>query len=230
MIVTCSACSTQYRVDPQAIGAAGRMVRCSQCGRTWHQAPEGESPRHVGGLGDAPVLEAPALTAAPDLAPTPLTAAAIVPPARKRRVPWAALGWVVLLALVAATGITGVMARDRVISLWPGSAKLYAMVGLPPTSPTYGLALRKLSTKRGSENGVPALIIDGEVVNDSPLARDVPGLKAVLHDRDGKLLQSWDFASPEPHLSPGASVAFHTSIPQPSAAASAVVVTFSEGG
>jgi len=39
MIVTCPACSTRYLVDEQNLGATGRMVRCSQCGHSWYEAP-----------------------------------------------------------------------------------------------------------------------------------------------------------------------------------------------
>lgn len=37
MILTCPACATRYVVDPKAIGASGRTVRCARCHKSWHQ-------------------------------------------------------------------------------------------------------------------------------------------------------------------------------------------------
>ncbi|HEB78997.1 MAG TPA: thioredoxin, partial [Rhodospirillales bacterium] len=31
MIITCPACSTNYSIDPSALGGAGKTVRCSKC-------------------------------------------------------------------------------------------------------------------------------------------------------------------------------------------------------
>ncbi len=39
MIITCSVCSTHYAVDPSALGATGKTVRCANCGNTWNQQP-----------------------------------------------------------------------------------------------------------------------------------------------------------------------------------------------
>ncbi len=103
------------------------------------------------------------------------------------------------------------------------------MVGLPATPAGLGLELRKVMPSRGVENGVAMLIIEGEVANISQVAHEVPKLKVVLRDRDGNELQSWSFPVAEARLPPGASVPFRTSIPQPSAAATGVVVTFESG-
>lgn len=39
MIVTCSACQTQYVLPENAIGPKGRTVKCANCGYSWRQAP-----------------------------------------------------------------------------------------------------------------------------------------------------------------------------------------------
>ena len=44
MIVTCPACTTRYLVDPRALGDAGRVVRCANCSKTWHQTPPEDLP------------------------------------------------------------------------------------------------------------------------------------------------------------------------------------------
>jgi hypothetical protein len=103
-----------------------------------------------------------------------------------------------------------------------------------PKSATYvsaaGFELRKISSSRGIENGVPQLIIAGEVANLSQAVRAVPKLRIILRDHDGKDLQSVDFTVAALRLQPGASAAFRKIIPAPSLAASKAVVTFGEGG
>lgn len=41
MIITCPKCQSQYNLNPAALGAGGRTVRCVSCGHTWLQMPEG---------------------------------------------------------------------------------------------------------------------------------------------------------------------------------------------
>lgn len=40
MILTCPKCQSQYKLDPTALGVAGRDVRCVTCSHTWFQIPE----------------------------------------------------------------------------------------------------------------------------------------------------------------------------------------------
>lgn len=47
MIVTCPLCATRFLIDPRALGAAGRSVRCTQCNHVWMQLPAEDAPRRV---------------------------------------------------------------------------------------------------------------------------------------------------------------------------------------
>jgi hypothetical protein len=90
--------------------------------------------------------------------------------------------------------------------------------------------LHKVATSRDTENGLPTLVISGEVLNVSKAAREVPKLKVILQDSNKKELQSWSFTVTDERLMPGASAPFRTSVTQPSDAATGVVVTFDTGG
>jgi predicted Zn finger-like uncharacterized protein len=220
MIVTCPACTTRYLVDPRALGDAGRVVRCANCSKTWHQTPPEDLPRSLD--------VAPA-----DVVPDFTTGRAQLPALPRRRgVPWATIAWSVPVVILLAAAIAGIAAREQVVALWPPATRLYTMVGLAVEPPGIGLELRreKTTTDFVTENGVRTLVVKGEVVNISQIARDVPTLKLVLRDRDGGELQEMMFNVPEQRLPPGASVTFRTSVPQPNPAATSVLVTIGGGG
>jgi predicted Zn finger-like uncharacterized protein len=218
MIVTCPACTTRYLVDPRALGDAGRVVRCANCSKTWHQTPPEDLPRQ---LDIAPV----------DVLPDFVTGRPQLPalPRRRRLSPATVVSAVLVLVLVSAA-IAGIAAREEVVALWPPATRLYSMIGLAVQPPGIGLELRKTTPVFTTENGVRTLVVEGEVANISQIARDVPTLKVVLRDRDGAELQALHFDVAEQRLLPGASVPFRTSIPQPNPAATSVLVTIGEGG
>jgi predicted Zn finger-like uncharacterized protein len=218
MIVTCPACTTRYLVDPRALGNAGRVVRCANCSKTWHQTPPEDLPRS---LDIAPVDVVPDFTTGPPQLPA-------LP--RRRRVSVATVVSAVLVLVLISAAVAGIAAREQVVALWPPATRLYSMVGLPAQPPGLGLELRKTTPVFTTENGVRTLVVEGEVANISKIARDVPTLKVVLRDRDGAELQALHFDVAEQRLLPGASVPFRTSIPQPNPAAASVLVTIGEGG
>lgn len=44
MFISCPNCSTRYNVTSAQIGAAGKSVKCTNCGNTWHQNPVADPP------------------------------------------------------------------------------------------------------------------------------------------------------------------------------------------
>lgn len=44
MRITCPNCETSYQLADGALGATGRKVRCTRCGKTWHATPAAEPP------------------------------------------------------------------------------------------------------------------------------------------------------------------------------------------
>jgi predicted Zn finger-like uncharacterized protein len=224
MIVTCTSCSKRYLVDARALGVGGRNVRCAHCGHTWFQTPPADAPQ----LFDTTLAAAPESSAAGE---TEWRETRVQLPAVARsRVRGQIVGWSVAAIAVVAL-VWGLIAeRADIVNLWPPAARLYTMIGYGPTAPGTGLELRKVTPSRGIENGVPILAIDGEVVNVSPVARDVPKLKVALRDGNDKELQAWTIAVTDQRLLPGASVPFHTTITQPAEAATGVVVSFAGAG
>jgi predicted Zn finger-like uncharacterized protein len=226
MIVTCSKCEKRYVVDPRALGAPGRRVRCANCQHTWFEAAPEET---LSSIELPPLPDAPPIvrTSAPELG----AARRIQLPAVKR--PGAAMAWVRRGAIAAAVvlAIWGlVAARQHVMSAVPFTGRLYSMVGLGPTMPGQGLELRQVTPSRGVDNGTPTLAINGQVANVSNSPKAVPKLRVALRDGNNKELQSWTVSVTGDILPPGASVPFHTTITQPPDGATGVIVSFLPAG
>lgn len=215
MIVTCPACSTRYLVDPRALGSAGRTVRCANCANTWHQVLPEDFPQSV---------ELQPDEAGPSLSSPRFPPPALPPPPRSGVFTLGRL----LIGLIVVGIIAAVVARASVVAQWPAAAKVYSMVGLTVGPPGLGVELRKTSPRRDVENGVPVLIVEGEVANISDVAVDVPKIRVILRDQAENEVQSWTFSVTEPRLAPGTSEAFRTSILRPSTSAAKVSVEFDE--
>jgi predicted Zn finger-like uncharacterized protein len=236
MIVTCPACSVRYLVDARALGLKGRTVRCARCGHTWHQdAPEDA-------VAQEPIPQAsdvPEAAAAPRRdEPPPRHVDAVPELAGERRIQlpalsrprrrWGpALAWILaLVVLLAGLGYAALRERDRIVAVVPGAAAIYARVGFPPEASGTGLEFRNVATSREMENGLPALVVSGEVTNVSSVPRDVPKLVVILRDSGEHDLQNTSISVNQARLAPGETIPFHASIAQPAEAASGVVVTF----
>jgi predicted Zn finger-like uncharacterized protein len=238
MILTCPSCSVRYLVDARALGTSGRMVRCAKCAHTWRQAPpdEGAPPPPPTAQAESPAPAAPAQTteaALRDIAPALVAQRRVQLPAVPRPprrwgplLAGAASAFVVVAGLVAAA----VVERDRIVAFYPASAALYARIGFPASDNGVGLEFRNVTTARDMANGLPALVIDGEVINVSSVARAVPKLVVILRDRSERDLQDVTLAAPAARLLPGETAAFHTTITQPAETAAGVVVTFAAAG
>ncbi|HXS41561.1 MAG TPA: zinc-ribbon domain-containing protein [Stellaceae bacterium] len=224
MIVTCTSCSKRYLVDARALGMAGRNVRCANCGHSWFQTPPADAPQ----LFELPLAAAP--DQAPDFASARRDARVQLPAVRRSSARGQIIGWsaAAIAIVVLAWGL--IAARAEIVGLWPPAGRLYALAGYGPAVAGTGLELRKVTPSRGSADGVPTLAVDGEVVNVSTVARDVPKLKIALRDGNDKELQAMTIAVTDQRLLPGASVPFHTVITRPNEAATGVVVSFSSTG
>ena len=237
MIVTCPACAVRYVVDPRALGAKGRTVRCARCAHTWFEdapPPSEEKPAARSAVPPPPVEPPPSADPPPREGAPALTAGRRVQlpalPPKKPRFPAAAAWALTVIVLLAGLGYAAIVEHDRVVALWPGAASLYARAGLATGQDGLGLEFRNLTTSREMENGLPALVVAGEVKNVSSTARAVPKLVVILRDSSAHDLQDLTVAAPADHLQPGESVPFHASIAQPAEAASDVFVTFAGAG
>jgi predicted Zn finger-like uncharacterized protein len=213
MILSCSACSTRYVVDPALLGPDGRTVRCANCGHQWHQRAPIDFPQ---------ILQ----PEAPPEAPASRAPGTNLPgfPRRQRQpgagVAWSALALAVLVLLGAA-----VAAREAVVTAWPPAERLYTAVGLIAEPPGTGLEFRNVTTVRRLESDREVVVIEGDVVNVSNRDRQVPHLRAALTN-DNQELTTWTFEATQSRLLPGEVARFVTRTDEPAEEATGLSLRF----
>ncbi len=138
MRIVCPACEAEYDV-PEAIGGAGRKVRCARCQTVWVASA----------VMPAPVPSEPAPAPPAERVPPPLFADPPRAPSEWGRVdyplaydetpaadggglrgaaPWIG-AWLLSLVVLGVACWAGYHWRADVIRLWPASERLYAVLG-----------------------------------------------------------------------------------------------------
>jgi hypothetical protein len=128
----------------------------------------------------------------------------------------------IVAAVVIALGAGAFFGRSFIIDLWPG------MAGPGGAGLGAGLDIRDVKSSRKVEAGVDVLVVRGVVANITEKDRMVPVIRVALYDGDGEEVQHF-FAPPlKNRLQPGATIGFSAKLPEPSALARRLEVTFSE--
>ena len=230
MNLTCPSCETRYQVDEAAIDrAAGRQVRCANCGYLWHFAPSLEehlpveapparaavAPRQGA---DGEVLETDAASALS----TPLDLGSAAAPALvTHRHGQRALLQLGALLVVATVVLVPILGRNTVVQTWPDAVKVYDAVGLKTAAPGAGL---EITVRKFESEG--SFLISGEITNATGQAIAVPPLRVVLRDNTRKDVEVQIIDPPVEDLPPGGVAHFMARFEHPSVTATDAAVTF----
>jgi predicted Zn finger-like uncharacterized protein len=114
--------------------------------------------------------------------------------------------------------------RNDVVRILPQTASFYSMLGLAVN--LRGLALDSVTTTTEQHEGVPILVVEGSVVNDSRKIVDVPRLKFVVRNSANEEVYSWTAVPPRATLPPGEAVAFRSRLASPPTDGRDVLVRF----
>lgn len=158
-------------------------------------------------------------------APRQFHAPAIAPKRYQRP---SATSWVGFFAFIFLLVGFGGLARSDIVNMWEPSARFYQAVGLPVEVLGQGLEFREVKAEHRLDNGQSVLVVEGQVVNTSTQARDVPALKGIIKTNAQEDVQAWTFAASNNRLLPGDSTLFKTQVTNPKDGGEALSITFTK--
>jgi predicted Zn finger-like uncharacterized protein len=203
MILECPSCQNRYLVDPRALGARGRTVRCARCKNQWFAEPEQDeladdvlSVEDVAEQHIPPIPQGSSVPAFPRQRPAPLS------------LRLATGGLAVLCAVVAL-----IYFQPSLVRSIPALASAYAAFGIYNTD---GVVLAGLEYEKSQPAGATSLkdnhTIKGYLVNTASQPRQMPRLRLTLQGRDGALLRRKTLTD-NSMLAPGESKHFVQTLP-----------------
>ena len=145
-------------------------------------------------------------------------------PAKRRRASWplSRLQTLMLALLVVDCVLIGW--RKDIVRVLPQTASLYALIGLPVN--LRGLAFERVSTSMEQHEGVPILVVRGDIVNVSGAVVDVPRVRLAVRNAAKQEIYSWTLAPGRQTLPPGLALAFVSRLASPPSASRGVLVRF----
>jgi len=137
---------------------------------------------------------------------------------RQRDTKWRAVRWPLsrlqsgILALIIIDAIV-IGWRTEIVRILPQTASFYASMGLPVN--VRGLRFEGVSTSTEQHEGVPILVVEGNVINQTGKLADVPRLKLVLRNGIRHEIYSWTAVAERTMLPPGEAASFRARLASP---------------
>ena len=245
MELSCPQCDTRFTIADEALGPAGRKVRCSVCSHVWHAMPaadddvlslepapkqaeptaatDGQSQIYAdsvpGGTG-----EAPPPTPGPDLQPLPIgnvprwdrPQAANAAPQPSAPTPRRRWRGVVIgLALLVAIAASYLF-RDAIVHAVPAAKQVFQLAEVPLQQVGDGLEFINLSSGPVTENGQPMLRVTGFIQNRQDFRSPVPWVLIEVVDNRNTVIASATRPPPQPGIiDPQGAIRIVYDLPQP---------------
>lgn len=127
---------------------------------------------------------------------------------KNRLTPMRIAGWASLFIVVATTLYAGYHYRNDMVRIWPGSSKVYAVVGI--NAKPYGLSLENINHRVALSTTGLIVEISGELHNQGEKPIAPPLLQAEALDIHGRLLSRWTFNPDQPLVKGADFVSFKT--------------------
>lgn len=135
-----------------------------------------------------------------------------------------------LFALSAATGVLalvvfcGFVARTTLVRAVPDLAGFYAAVGLGVN--LRGLEFRSVRTAQANQDGIPVLVVEGEIANVTSQTMEIPKLRLAVLGKEGREIYAWTSQLPRASLAEGEQIPFKSRLAAPPPEAQQVFVRF----
>lgn len=114
--------------------------------------------------------------------------------------------------------------RANIVRVVPQTASFFSWLGIPVN--LRGLDLANIATATERQDGVPILVVEGNIVNDARKIVDVPRLIFAVRNAAKQEIYSWTAVPSRTTLPPGESVAFHSRLASPPPDSHDVLVRF----
>jgi predicted Zn finger-like uncharacterized protein len=246
MLIVCPSCASEYMIDPGRIGAEGRTVRCAGCKETWFVTRELDPIDGPATGNETGPERASKAAAAPfsspdeqDIADSGLEQDETASAQEAGR---AAKGQFHSLAergrqiatgplLVAASIVIvvfAVLGRSHVVRTFPGTAGLYASIGLPVN--LRGLEFRAVRSELVATGADTFLVVEGEIANISGRDAPVPPIEIAVRGAEGQMLYTWTNDPPRGTMAASDTSPFRARLAAPPAEARHVLVRFAGRG
>ena len=199
MLIVCPSCASTYTIEADLLGAEGRRVRCAACRREWFVDRADPVAAPAIAAYEAVVADISGVPRARHGSRKPRWVSTTGPvsagclhrplsdPWRAGRVPAALPGqggnrFRIAIAAGLVLLVGGIaFARDSVVRTLPGTAKLYAAVGVPIN--LRGLEFRGVRPELATEGDNRTLMVEGEVANVTRKAQDVPPIAIAIRNK-----------------------------------------------
>jgi predicted Zn finger-like uncharacterized protein len=114
--------------------------------------------------------------------------------------------------------------RSDMVRFFPQTASFYSMIGLPVN--LRGLVFNDIVTTSEQHEGVPVLVVEGNIVNVARKPVEVPRLKLAVRNAAGNEIYSWTMVPSRTVLPTGETVAFRSRLASPPPEGRDVLVRF----
>jgi predicted Zn finger-like uncharacterized protein len=145
-------------------------------------------------------------------------------PAKRKRLAWplSHLQSAILALIISDAIVVGW--RTDFVRAMPQTASFYAAIGMPVN--LRGLNFDRLVTATEQDEGVPILVVGGDVVNDTSRTTDVPHIRFAVRNAARQEIYSWTAVPSRLTLPAGEAVSFHTRLASPPPDAHDITVRF----
>jgi predicted Zn finger-like uncharacterized protein len=131
--------------------------------------------------------------------------------------------WTAVVLVLFAFNVAVVGARHEIVRYLPQTASLFSAIGLPVN--LRQLSFEDVRVSKETENGGAMVSIEGKIVSKSGKPVQVPRLRFVARNAQGREVYTWTARPERSTLPPGESLEFH-SFGKPPADAADVMVRF----
>lgn len=114
--------------------------------------------------------------------------------------------------------------RTDFVRAMPETSSFFAMIGMPVN--LRGLDFDSVATTTEQHDGMPILVIGGNIVNDTSSTVNVPHLRFAVRNAALQEIYSWTAVPARATLPPGEAISFHTRLASPPPDAHDVLVRF----